>query len=140
MTFDKSKVKTCVNADEVQVGDRGWFADSIKILREVVGNKKLIFTISEPPDSELEYPFISENSFYGLFYPYETQTETRVKDPVSIMQWLRDRGYTANPNGDWISSSREPFFFPDMWQYCEKKKPENDEFYWHPDWLEEVEI
>lgn len=36
MEFDKSKVYTLVNADEVKVGSKGYFADNVKVLKEAV--------------------------------------------------------------------------------------------------------
>lgn len=36
MEFDKSRVFTALNADEVKVGSKGYFADSIRILKETI--------------------------------------------------------------------------------------------------------
>lgn len=36
MEFDKAKVFTALNADEVKVGSKGYFADSIRVLKETI--------------------------------------------------------------------------------------------------------
>lgn len=39
MKFEKSKVKTVLDIDEVSVGDEGYFSDSLLELKEIVENE-----------------------------------------------------------------------------------------------------
>lgn len=36
MEFDKARVFTALNADEIKIGSEGYFADSIRILKETI--------------------------------------------------------------------------------------------------------
>lgn len=91
MKFDKSKVYTALNADEVKVGSKGYFADTIKGLEELVNseNKDYYNTLVEiAPTSEVYrfkrgVDFITE---YALFYLVEepkVDPKTEVK-PLSL--------------------------------------------------------
>ena len=46
MEFDKSKVYTAVNADEVKVGSKGYFADTIAGLKNNI-DKENILTVGK---------------------------------------------------------------------------------------------
>ncbi len=41
MNFDKSKVFTALNADEVKVGSRGYFANNLDTLKRLVNRNAL---------------------------------------------------------------------------------------------------
>lgn len=43
MEFDKSKVFTVLNASEVKIGSKGYFADELTLLKERVSNKSLSY-------------------------------------------------------------------------------------------------
>ena len=40
MEFDKSKILTAVTADQAKIGQKGWFADDLKWLRNQVENNE----------------------------------------------------------------------------------------------------
>lgn len=89
-------------------------------------------------DSTCGLPYRTSN-----FGPYRNaepipkkKTETRVKSAPEIMQWLVDNKYRVDSSGFWCGRSFN--FVPEMWQFC--GKPPSDEFSWHKEWLEEVEI
>ncbi len=65
------------------------------------------------------------------------KTETRVKQPVALMQALIDAGYEVDVDGHWAKDDHRSFF-PDRWFYCGEKP--NTLWHWLPEWLEEVEI
>jgi hypothetical protein len=138
MKFDITKVKTCLNAEDVKEGDRGFVADSLASLKlQVEGKNYKIEVIKDIRDNTHQCRFnVCEAFAYTLFYPYEP--ETRVKDSLSIMKWIIDHDYEVDEDGDWFDNENGMFFSPHMWQYCGKKPSEN--WAWHQDWLEEVEV
>lgn len=75
--FDKTKILTCVTADQAKVGQKGVFADSLSSLEhhyksDVYKPKKLI----KVEDKSSEFRFTDENgAFYSLFYPIDEVEE-----------------------------------------------------------------
>ena len=68
MEFDKSKVLTCVTADQAKVGQKGWFADELGTLRRIV--EKNSPDVLERVDLSEDERYIFENKFrWILFYP-----------------------------------------------------------------------
>lgn len=75
MEFDKAKVFTALNADEVKVGSKGYFADSIRILKETIKETlkdscaAAYGEIDEIKDDSCSCRFsIKKNSAYSFFY------------------------------------------------------------------------
>ena len=88
MTFDKNKVYTALNADEVKVGSKGYFADSITELKNKIKDEDEKFSeVGKVYTENNIYRFSDSNGFdYSLFYivgapaedkyrPYETTDE-----------------------------------------------------------------
>lgn len=75
--FDLSNVKTCVNADDVCIGDYGVFADTIGELKLYFNDKTRIGTVQEIRDEQCAYRFVGKRNEYMdccdwiLFYPLE---------------------------------------------------------------------
>lgn len=89
MEFDKSRVFTTVNADEVKVGSKGYFADNLAELEAVVGEEvehrfNEILYINPPSNS---YRFNVKNTAcnYLLFYLVE-EPSTEHKE-VTASEW-----------------------------------------------------
>ena len=61
------------------------------------------------------------------------KTETRVKDPVEVMQWLVGNGYEFHADGRIFKGKR--FFNTELWSLCGKTAPEGWQF---PELLETV--
>lgn len=84
MKFDKSKVYTALNADEVKVGSKGYYADCPKALEERVNsdNKTYYDTlIGITPTSEV-YRFkigAAFSSEYALFYLVEEPEKKKLR-------------------------------------------------------------
>lgn len=76
MKFDKTRVYTAFNADEVKVGSKGYFADSINELKRKVdeGNETSTLTKIFGEESATRFS-VSPVSSYILFYLVEEPKE-----------------------------------------------------------------
>lgn len=85
MEFDKSKVLTCVTADQARVGQKGWFGEILSVLEKRVEK--------EPPkvlervwlSGEDRYIFRTNNEGWSLFYPAPKPTYAERQ-----AQWVKD--------------------------------------------------
>ena len=68
MKFDKSKILTCVTADQARVGMRGWVADTLSVLMRRVKECHPT-TIAVITGESMEKRFVSDANVYALFYP-----------------------------------------------------------------------
>ena len=91
MEFDKSKVFTVLNASEVKIGSKGYFADELTLLKERVSNKSLSYygeltTIC--PGNRSNYCFEMDNiSNWLLFYLVEEPGVNKmIKDEVEHLK------------------------------------------------------
>jgi len=90
MEFDKSKIYTALNADELPIGSKCIFADTIKDLKEEV-KKKRIDTLFGIATEQYEYRFISEHGYkiqYALAYFIELPAEPKYKPFESLKQLI----------------------------------------------------
>ena len=76
MKFDKTRVYSAYNADEVKVGSKGYFADSISELKKKVNEGNELLTLVKIYGEESATRFsISPISSYILFYLVEEPKE-----------------------------------------------------------------
>lgn len=76
MEFDKTRVYSAYNADEVKVGSKGYFADSISELKKKVNEGNELLTLVKIYGEESATRFsISTISSYILFYLVEEPKE-----------------------------------------------------------------
>lgn len=76
MEFDKTRVYTALNADEVKIGSKGYFADSINDLKKKVNDGNVLLTLTKIYGEESATRFsISPISSYILFYLVEEPKE-----------------------------------------------------------------
>lgn len=76
MEFDKTRVYTALNADEVKVGSKGYFADSINDLKKKVNDGNELLTLTKIYGEESATRFsVSPISSYILFYLVEEPKE-----------------------------------------------------------------
>ena len=68
MKFDKSKILTCVTADQAKVGMNGWVADTLSVLMRRVKECHPT-TIAVITGESMEKRFVSDANVYALFYP-----------------------------------------------------------------------
>lgn len=81
MEFDKSKVYTALNADEVKVGSKGYFSDSLFYLKEKVSANMPTNTISQIYSESSDRRFGGDQIFLNsLFYLVEEPVEEPVEE------------------------------------------------------------
>lgn len=97
MEFDKSRVYTAVNADELPIGSKCVFADTIQGLKE----RKYIDTLAGVADEGHECRFASEHGSdwkYALAYLIEPPAEPKYKPFESV-----DKAMDAiKKHGGWL--------------------------------------
>jgi len=75
--FNLSNVKTCVNADDVCVGDYGYFGDSVGELKDVTCNKVNAQELKDIKSDRFPERFAlmpkggKSFDYFALFYPLE---------------------------------------------------------------------
>lgn len=111
MKFDKSKIYTVLSADEVKVGSKGYFGDSLHILREQVRNNKPTSTLLKVSHNEEDFEIFCKDDGLGtpfvLFYlvaepeeekwrPYK-DTNEMIRDFLNRYNSYNDNCYPNNP-------------------------------------------
>lgn len=84
MKFDESKVYTALNADEIKVGSKGYFADSIGLLKECVTREKKAYygKIESIYHEAIAARFSIENDgSYIFFYLIEEEPQEKKLRP-----------------------------------------------------------
>ena len=97
MEFDKSRVYTAVNADELPIGSKCVFADTIQGLKE----RKYIDTLVGIADERRVYRFASEHGSdwkYALAYLIEPPAEPKYK-PFESVEKAMD---AIKKHGGWL--------------------------------------
>ena len=64
MEFDKNRVYTLLNADEVKVGSKAIVADNLLELKECVLKHRLPKIIKKVESEDSEHRFLCDDSFY----------------------------------------------------------------------------
>ena len=80
MEFDKSRIYTVVNADEVKLGSAGYFADSIYSLQQAVqhNDKECFGKVDCIKGTNTGFRFVADNgTCFSLFYFIEEQEEKK---------------------------------------------------------------
>jgi hypothetical protein len=104
MTFDKNKVYTALNADEVKVGSTGCFADTFAELKENVEDRE-IYKLTGILFSEEDYRFEMrsiKNLHFRFFYLVEEPQEEKYRpyeDSDEMIEDFKERAkkhYNAN--------------------------------------------
>ena len=86
MEFDKTKVFTALNAEEVRAGSRGYFADTIKSLKDMVNleDKDCYDSVKSIRDTAYVHRFIRKSGCiaeFALFYLVEEPVKERALRP-----------------------------------------------------------
>jgi hypothetical protein len=102
MTFDKNKVYTALNADEVKVGSKGYFADELKDLRAFVSKDNNLSTLADVMGEGYEHRFDGGDVCWNLFYLVEEPEEEKYRpyeDSDEMIEDFKERAkkhYNAN--------------------------------------------
>ncbi|MGI5065557.1 hypothetical protein [Treponema putidum] len=101
MEFDKSRVYTAVNADELKSGSKCLFADTVKALRKKVENENAaddIRTFIRLLDDGGDVQFVADHYAYNYAYLIEPPDEPKYKPFESI-----DKAMEAiKKHGGWV--------------------------------------
>ena len=120
MEFDKSKVYTALNADEVKIGSKGYFADNLYELQCVIHNKKdNFFTIKEILKPDEKFRFLAKNLVgayisWNLFYLVEEPKEKKFRPYKDTDEMIEDFKKRYNSYGGW-SGKNNPMYSPLIW-------------------------
>lgn len=82
MKFDKSRIYTVVNADEIKLGSEGYFADNIYYLQQAVqhDDKERFGKVVDIKDIGTGFRFVADNGLcFSLFYFIEVQEENKFR-------------------------------------------------------------
>lgn len=100
MKFDKSRVFTVANANEVVAGSKGYFADNMSDLRDKVEDDgTIIGELLHVMTDDYEYRFETYDSYrFGLFYLVEEPKEKKLRPYNSTDEMVEDfkRRFNAN--------------------------------------------
>lgn len=69
MEFDKSKILTCVTADQAKVGQKGWFGETLSSLEKRVEKEHPEVLERVLLSGDRRYIFMANNDSWSLFYP-----------------------------------------------------------------------
>lgn len=99
MEFDKNKVYTALNADEVKIGSKGYFADSLSILKDFIEINDTPKTVREIEDESYEHRFVDEyGTRYGFFYLIEEPKEKKFRPYKDTDEMIADFKKRFNTN------------------------------------------
>ena len=120
MEFDKNKVYTAANADEVKVGSKGFVADSLYELRTKVKAGEDRYSIVEIVcinDETKNTRFCIENDgpeSFHLFYLVEEPKEKKFRPYKNTDEMVEDFKKRYNSYGGW-SGKNNPMYSPLIW-------------------------
>ena len=80
MEFDKNRVYTALNADELAVGSKVIVADILKFLKEKVAFGSVPDTLTEVLDESNDYRFVIGKNHYALAYLVEEPAKLKWTD------------------------------------------------------------
>ena len=79
MEFDKSKVYTALNADELKVGSKVIIADNLGRLKQYVENDYCIVLLEDVRSEEYDSRFSNGEAYYNLAYLVSEPEEKKLK-------------------------------------------------------------
>lgn len=79
MEFDKSRIYTMINADEIKLGSIGYFANSLYSLQQAVqhDDKEYFGKVKNIRDISTGFRFITDNMCFILFYLVKESEEKK---------------------------------------------------------------
>jgi len=104
MTFDKSRVYTAVNADELKIGSKCIFADTIRSLRKIVQDKDIetyAEILTDLYDDHSVERFVTGDCTYIYAYLIEPPAEPKYKPFESVEEAMK----AIKVHGGWVKDS-----------------------------------
>lgn len=101
MEFDKSRIYTVVNADEVKIGSAGYFADNIYSLQQAVqhNDKECFGKVDCIKGISTGFRFVADNgTCFSLFYLIEEQEEKKLRPYSDSDEMIEDFKKRFNEN------------------------------------------
>lgn len=116
MNFDKSKVFTPLNADEVKAGSKGYFADSLNVLKRLVNEKAFTDVLKAvyPEDWSARFGKKDCNASFPLFYLVEEPQEEKYRPYENTDELIEDWKERTLAYGS-AYFSKNPMFCPSIW-------------------------
>lgn len=117
MKFDKSKVYTLLNADEVKDGSEGYFADNLEDLKDIVEHERDDYYGKIGSIEAEGYPcrFHKKDKYcYGLFYLLKEPEEEKFRPYKDTDEMIEDFKKRYNAYGGW-SGKDNPMYNPMIW-------------------------
>lgn len=126
MEFDKSKVYTAVNADEVKVGSFGYFADSLGMLRSCVriaerNDQHGWGSVMRIAEDGVPARFLRTSEMgWNLFYLVEEPEEKKFRPYKDTDEMIEDFKKRYSSYGCW-NGKDNPMYNPLIWVKDEKE-------------------
>ena len=118
MNFDKSKVFTTLNADELKVGSKGYFTDNIKSLESVVQSEDYLafgeLEKIQEPNMSCRFRMKDSNTSFNLFYLVEEPEEEKFRPYSNPEEMIEDFKKRYNAYSGW-SGKDNPMYNPMIW-------------------------
>ena len=117
MEFDKSKVYTLLNADEVKIGSEGYFADNLDDLKDMVERERVEYCgkIDSIEAESYSCRFHKKDKYcYGLFYLVKEPEEKKFRPYSNPEEMIEDFKRRYNAYGGW-SGKDNPMYNPLIW-------------------------
>lgn len=118
MKFDKSKVFTTLNADELKVGSKGYFTDNIESLESVVQSEDYLafgeLEKIQKPNMSCRFRMKESNTSFNLFYLVEEPKEEKFRPYSNPDEMIEDFKKRYNSYGGW-SGKNNPMYNPMIW-------------------------
>lgn len=111
MEFDKSRIYTVVNADEVKLGSAGYFADNIYSLQQAVqhNDRECFGKVDCIKGISTGFRFVADNgTCFSLFYFIEEQEEKKLRP-------YRDSGEMIEDFKKRFNENVQPYEMPLIW-------------------------
>ncbi len=115
MKFDKTKVYTAVNAGEVKIGSKGYAADNLNTLKDVVGDENQLRIIAEIRNEKDQCRFgaiyssgLACFNYFALFYLVEEPQKEQYRPYENTDEVIED---FKNRFGTNVPSYAEPLIW-----------------------------
>lgn len=115
MEFDKNKVFSVLNADEVKVGSKGFFSDDLASLTNMVKTDAQInlYVVKEIMGTGFPARFVADYGSWHLFYLVEKPKENTYRPYANTKELLEDYKERVRMYGAELSDC--PMIHPAIW-------------------------